>query len=441
MQNFVNITTHFKESRSVETLSQLYKDTDRLKDAIRSTLGQNLTRSMIEGKKVFLKPNWVNHSRRPSDEICLRTHDNFLLAFTEIICELRPRSVVIGDAPIQGCKWEEMIDDSLIKKVDAIATMRETPIAIKDLRRVVFNAHQNQLQTEKRSLNDFVIFDLGERSYLEPITEVNKNKFRVTHYDPDRFVVSHKKGMHKYCITRELFEADVVISLPKVKTHEKSGITAALKNIVGLNGDKDFLPHHRIGGTGMGGDAYPGRNIFRYAAELCYDQANRVRGKRAYFFWVRVAARIWRMTMPNAMTRFGAGWHGNDTTWRMVMDLNLIAIYGKADGTIAETPVRQLYSLCDGIVGGQGDGPLRPDPLNLGVIAFTNDSGYCDAALALMMGININRLPLLNAARAMRSEKSVEIRLDNNKASLQDMSQYAVSARMPSGWLNYNQDE
>ena len=84
-------------------------------------------------------------------------------------------------------------------------------------------------------------------------------------YDPDKFRYTHTKGMHKYCITKHLFDSDLVISLPKAKTHQKAGITAALKNIVGLNGDKDYLPHHRIGGTEVGGDAYPGKSYFRYS--------------------------------------------------------------------------------------------------------------------------------------------------------------------------------
>lgn len=440
MSKFVNIISLFNESnRTNEYLSSIYLDKARLTAAIRLAVTDWLKRERIHGKRIFLKPNWVNHSRRDSDEVCLRANDNFVVAFIEILCELNPRAIVIGDAPIQGCKWDKMISREFVERLETISKSTKIPIEIKDLRREVFIATENRSDSNLRSIDQFVIFDVGSKSYLEPITRPGRSNFRVTHYNPDRFILSHKPGMHKYCITKELFDADLVISIPKVKTHEKSGITGALKNIVGLNGDKDFLPHHRIGGTGQGGDSYPKRNIIRYISELCYDQANRSKGKRSYLLWVRLAAFLWRITLPNTMTRFGAGWHGNDTTWRMVMDLNLIAVYGQADGTLSETPVREVFSLCDGIIGGQGDGPLKPDPLNLGVIAFTNHSGYCDVSLALLMGMNINKLPLLNAVRSLESESRILITLDGRGVDLQELTKYSCSARMPSGWSNYNE--
>ena len=58
----------------------------------------------------------------------------------------------------------------------------------------------------------------------------------------------------------------------------------------------------------------------------------------------------------------------------MVMDLNKIAVFGSADGTLSPTPLRSIFSLCDGIVAGQGDGPLSPEPLGLGFVGFSNDS-------------------------------------------------------------------
>ena len=42
--------------------------------------------------------------------------------------------------------------------------------------------------------------------------------------------------------------------------------------------------------------------------------------------------------------------------------------------SISDSKKRVLYSLSDGIVGGQGDGPLYPKPLPLGIVMFTNSS-------------------------------------------------------------------
>ena len=117
-----------------------------------------------------------------------------------------------------------------------------------------------------------MIFDVGTQSYLEPIT-TSENRFRVTNYNPDRLVNSHRKGVHKYCIAKDVFDVDIVISLPKIKTHQKAGLTNAMKILVGVNGDKDFLPHHRLGAKGYGGDCYPEYNLLRSCSEWCLDTA------------------------------------------------------------------------------------------------------------------------------------------------------------------------
>ncbi len=248
---------------------------------------------------------------------------------------------------------------------------------------------------------------------------------------------SHRTGVHKYCITKELFEADVVISMPKVKTHQKNGITCALKNLVGLNGDKDYLPHHRIGGTGFGGDCYPGKNIFRLASEYLLDMANRRQGKFLYRPLVFLASVIWKLSNPKKVHHLSAAWYGNDTTWRMVMDLNKIAVYGKSDGTISKTPQRQLYSLCDGIIGGQGDGPLRPEPLPLGIISFTNHSGLNDICMATLMGFDYKKIPLLANQKINLTSIDTEIILDDVKVDLKELEKRSISTLPPPGWMEY----
>jgi len=421
----------------MEWLAGKYNDMDWLRKNIDLTTKEHLKQEDIVGKKIFLKPNWVKHSAIPSDEICLRTHDNFVLAFLENILCFNPSQVTIGDAPIQGCKWDEMIRPSFIAKIGALSHKYNISIQIKDLRRLIMNLNSDDMVNNVQSLDDFIIFDVGKKSYLEPITHNDKNQFRVTHYNPDRFKLSHGPGVHKYCITKELFEADVVISMPKMKTHEKAGITNALKNIVGLNGDKDFLPHHRIGGTDLGGDSYPGKNYFRHFSEICYDQANRNLGNKSYWVWVRLASLLWKVSSPTKLDRFGAGWHGNQTTWRMVMDLNLIAFYGKSDGTLSSTPVRQLFSLSDGIVGGQKDGPLTPTPLALGLISFTNDSALCDLSIGTLMGMNIDKVPLLVSAKEFRPFEKKKIFYNDKEVTLNQLQAFSVDTEMPSGWLGY----
>jgi uncharacterized protein (DUF362 family) len=402
------------QSRSVEQLSMFYQNEDQLRKSIES-VAQNVLQepNILFGKKVLIKPNWVTHNRVATDAICLRTHDSFVTAFLKIILEQKPQSIVIGDAPIQSCDWSIMVDPKFIGTVSKLSSEHNIPIAIKDFRRVVFDPIKNLSPVGQNSLSGYTIFDLGNQSALEPIS-TDSNSFRVTCYDPDRLAESHRLGVHKYCIARNLFDADIVFSLPKVKTHQKTGITCALKNLVGLNGDKDYLPHHRVGGSLQGGDCYPGRSPLRRIAESFLDRANRHQGKHLYRLWNILALLSWKMSLPTKVHHLDAGWHGNDTTWRMVFDLNRIAVYGRPDGTIANKPQRTLYSLSDGIIGGQGNGPLHPDPLALGFIGFSNDAFLNDVCM-----------------------DNTVITLDRTPITFAKLMEYAIAATPPPGWQDH----
>jgi uncharacterized protein (DUF362 family) len=436
LEYFVHIATAFRDSasRNLAALQRLYGDRKALLELIRGLFFGVLSSGQVTNKRIFLKPNWVKHDSKESDVWCMRAHDSFVLAALEAVLEMKPATVLIGDAPVQGCRWEKMITTAFLDEVQALSRRFNIPVAIKDFRRRTFDPSRNNPLQERNPLSDYTIFDLGKDSFLEPISSPGRNLFRVTNYDPDRLAESHGPGVHKYCITNALFEADVVISLPKVKTHQKAGITAALKNIVGLNGDKDYLPHHRMGGTGFGGDCYPGNNYLRYLSELSLDFANRRQGKTAYWLGVRVASLLWRLSFPGKEHHIAAGWHGNDTTWRMVLDLNKIVLFGRQDGSIAEKPQRHLFSLCDGIIGGQGDGPLKPDPLPLGIVSLTNHSGWNDLAMAKLMDFDIRKIPMLRAVGEMSKKDAVLILLNGEKISLADLQELAVATIPPPGW-------
>jgi uncharacterized protein (DUF362 family) len=438
MKDFIKIKTLFdsSEQRIIEYLSKKYDNYKCLENVVRKLiLPELLINETIENKKILIKPNWVLHSSVPTDEICLRTHDNVLLALIHVLLEHKPSSIMIGDAPVNVCNWEKMLSEYFVKEVTLLSKRSNIPIQIKDFRRFTLN-EKSAVNKDRYSLSEYVIFDTGKNSYLEPIS-IKNNSFRVTNYDPDRLSESHRKGVHKYCITKELFEADIVISVPKLKTHQKTGVTGALKNLVGVNGDKDYLPHHRIGGIGHGGDCYPGNNYLRLLAEKILDTANRNIGSLKYHFLKKTVSLIWRLSFPKAVHHIAAAWHGNDTCWRMVMDLNMIAIYGKKDGSLSNSPQRVLYSLCDGIIGGQGDGPLHPQPLPLGILTFSNNSSITDICAATLMGFDINKIFLLQNAQTAIKEKEIDIFLNEKKIDIENLKSLAIETIPAPGWIEY----
>jgi hypothetical protein len=195
--------------------------------------------------------------------------------------------------------------------------------------------------------------------------------------------------------------ADLVVNLPKLKTHKKTGVTLALKNLVGINGDKNLLPHHCAGSPGAGGDEFPGEGWLDRARSAGVEAARALlrhgRGARV----LRAARRVEAATRGDAFVRSG-NWWGNQTTWRMCLDLNRAFYYSDARGARfeARSPVRRALHLIDGIVAGEGEGPLAPNDRPLGVVVAATDPLALDLVCVRLMGFDEQRLPKLREALA-----------------------------------------
>lgn len=439
MENiFLRIKTVYDKdsNRTLDNLSSIYNKPEFLRKNLEEILNVNNIQHYFTGKKVLIKPNWVIHTTNPKNDICLRTNNNFLLILLDIILSYKPSSITIGDAPIQGCIWNKVVNEQLLTKIKTLESISKIPVQIIDFRRRTYSILNNNPKLNIRPLSNYIIYDLGATSYLEEITKTGLNNFRVTDYDPKNMSYAHSKGVHKYCIAKEFLDAETVLSLPKVKSHQKTAVTGALKNLVGINGDKDFLPHHRMGGTSQNGDCYPGHSYLKYWSELALDEANVRHGKRSYWYWRKLSSLLWRLSFPGPEDNLSAGWYGNDTTWRMVLDINKIALFGNLKGEISEIPQRNILSLCDGIIAGQGDGPLEPEPCPLGIITFTNNSVLNDMALAVLMGFPVEKIPLVNRILPPDTTK-FKINLNGSDANIEDLMNYSIRAIPPKGWIKY----
>jgi|UPI00039D6271 uncharacterized protein (DUF362 family) len=423
------------DDRSYSALVNIYQSKAIIKKYI-SSVFELENKNEIEGKNILIKPNWVQQIINTSDEYCLHTNHNFIYALVEIILERKPQMVVIGDAPLQGCKWKMLVTNEFYDTISYYSKYFSIPIQICDFRRTILDRKNNKVIKDRIPLNRYIIFDLGDRSILEPISK-QKSIFRVTDYDPRKLAESHKKGVHKYCITKELFDADLIISVPKIKTHQKTGITCALKNLVGLNGDKDFLPHHRVGGIGFGGDCYPGKNYLRRLSEYLIDISNKKIGQIEYKYLITIAKILWHINHNDKYHHWSAAWYGNDTCWRMVLDLNLIALFGTKDGIISNNMQRKIYTLCDGIIAGQGNGPLKPYPLPLGIISFSNNSVLTDLVITNLMGFDYTKIPLVREALNIFPIGNYSIKINEQNINFEELIKYRVNAEPAPGWKGH----
>lgn len=439
MASFVDIETVYDsiENRNLDYLAKVYCERARMQSVVHRMITDHFNPSDVLGKSVLLKPNWVRHELKESDYLCLRTNDNFLLCILEEVLMLSPSKVLIADAPVQGCNWNKMISPTFLSEIDKLSRRFEIPITVKDFRRTVTDVEKNEVSKDLHPMSDYIIFDLGDNSYLEPITTPD-NRFRVTCYDPDRMAEVHHKGIHKYCIAKDVFDYDVIITIPKLKTHRMAGMTNALKLLVGINGDKDYLPHHRVGSVKEGGDNYKKKSTLRTMANKFMDASNRRRGTRLGRLFSMVGSKLWRLSKPDVATMANAGWYGNDTIWRTVMDINTIALFGDGEGRIHETQQRHLYIIMDGIIGGQGDGPLHPEPSALGVIAMADNPYLMDVVAGHLYHLNSDKIPLLRAAKDYIDKLDYTISVNSKTVNLDEVADYGIDIMMSPGWRDYN---
>ncbi len=303
------------------------------------------------GARVLIKPNLVLHQNEGAAGMdCLVTHASLIRSATEAALRSGAAEVLVGDAPIQGCDF-----DVLMKKTGldawALEIMAREPRfkGIRDFRRTTcVLVHGVRVAAENLQSEDhFTLFDLGSESLLEPISD-GQNRFRVAWYDHRLMAKTHHTGVHQYLLAKEVLEADVVINLPKLKTHKKAGVTCALKNLIGINGNKEFLPHHRFGGPKTGGDNYPDDGALKRALEYVSDRQNVTSSYAGGMMW-RICFAVLARASRYRGDRIGmdGSWSGNDTIWRTCLDLNRILLYGRSDGAMSDDIQRRVIHIAE----------------------------------------------------------------------------------------------
>jgi uncharacterized protein (DUF362 family)/NAD-dependent dihydropyrimidine dehydrogenase PreA subunit len=146
----------------------------------------------ISGRKVLIKPN-VLRSSEPQEGIT--THPAVLRAVVEKVESLKPASIIVGDNP------------------------------------GMFSYGQNELCFQKSGLME------AAKGYYQNIGNDSLPK----DFNPD--------FMPKVSLSRAVVEADIIISLPKFKTHGLTVITGAIKNSYGfLPGAQKAKLHKAAGG-------------------------------------------------------------------------------------------------------------------------------------------------------------------------------------------------
>ena len=360
------------------------------------------------GQSVLIKPNWVLDVNRRGDMDCLVTHSSVIRPLIDFSLKALGGKgrIVIADAPLQSCNFERLQDH--VRMNDLIAEYQEdfpnVEFIVEDWRLTVMERtkflgkERNTPNRVNRSINDdrYQVVNVGNDSLLVDIEDY-ADRFRVTCYDPELLVRHHQFGKHEYLVSRRVLESDLVINVPKMKTHIKSGMTGAMKNLIGINGHKEYLPHHIKGAYESGGDNYLLASKFKSLVENLDEWFWKRSSKFSPLLgntMLRGIGILWRLArFVSGDGRDAGSWSGNETIWRTMLDLNhILYFYDIKTNSFLDAPARKVLHIMDGIVAGEGEGPLEPSPVPSGKLIGGFSPVAVDAVAATSMGYNISRL-------------------------------------------------
>ena len=312
------------------------------------------------GMKVFIKPNWVaskwRESAKHKDYIyCVITHHAVIEAVSDMVAEALngEGEIIIADNPSIDANFDELMSLTGIRRLE---NKYKVPCHIYDLRPLICPSLEVYGQKDKMvkqygDPNGEVQINLGNKSLLY---NVDSSLFRGVFNEREETVAAHSGEQQLYTFSKSLYDSDVYISIPKLKTHQKVGATLNLKGLVGSITRKNQLVHWRVGYPEKGGDEYPDKESYE-------------------------ASKTAKVTHRGA-------WPGNDTIWRMVADLYQGLLTRKS---------KTYFTVIDGICAGEGQGPFCPTSKYANTLIGGFDLLYADIVACRYMGFNPEKIKYL----------------------------------------------
>ncbi len=176
-------------------------ENDDVESAVRKAvaLSQAFDSAEWGSSTVLIKPNAVKPVRSGSGIV---TDARLIEAVTKMVLERNPRSVVIGEGSSVGYDFPDRMDSMDSMEVAGV-------------------------------------LEVARRCGVE-VVDLNRDE-QVEVKVPDAFV------MDTFAIAKTAWEADVIISMPVIKTHVRTGITCGLKNMKGVLPGKEKKRTHQSG--------------------------------------------------------------------------------------------------------------------------------------------------------------------------------------------------
>jgi len=418
------------------------------------------------GDNVVLKPNLVI-SDHPSGIPGIQAsvvHGSLVRAFIDyaFIANCGQGRITVADSPIKEVDFSRILELTGIGPTVTHLNQRHSlGIELIDFRDLQVTRDKDRVMVSTRRLAGdpagYRVIDLGQQSMLAEIAH-HADRYRSTAAVYEKTIQeAHSQEHNLYSVPGRILQADVLISLAKLKTHRKAGVTLSLKNMVGITNEKRWLPHHRVGSPSQGGDLYadgtrPDVKLKEWAKDVLITHS-----------WGRWGAQYVGMPLLKLYTHiarplldrfYGNGaishvedgdWYGNDTVWRMALDLNTLLFYADREGVLHDVPQRRYFSVIDGIIGGMEEGPLKPRPRDARVLVAGFNPVAVDMLCTRLMGFDFRRIPKIRRAAErpwmpLGQFAPEELRIVSNLARWRDIFQSddpGLEFTPSAGWRGY----
>ncbi len=365
------------------------------------------------GMTVVLKPNFVRSRHYDGkDPYSMITHPSVLRTIADY-CRIALKDsgkIIIADAPNFDSDFGELLElTKLPEVVNFYASSQGPSLAIFDLRdywgktKIPFLETRHMPSSQRKLPGDpqgNIIVNLREKSAL--YNHPHPEKFYGAVFDRQETIRHHSGERQEYEVARTVMNADVVISVPKLKVHKRSGVTLNIKGLVGICTNKNFLVHYILGEPREGGDQIPDNYLSPKETKVVkferwmYDHFLSHRSillemvHRLIFgvFYLKVGRSLGFKISKEKRILEPGNWYGNDSTWRMATDLLKVIFFADKEGILHYSLQRKLFSIVDGIIGGENKGPLVPDPKPSGVLIGGENYLAVDLVATRLMGFD-----------------------------------------------------
>ncbi len=372
------------------------------------------------GARVTIKPNLVFHEHPLGEPgfLSMVTHASVIRPVIDylLLSTNGDVEITICDAPLQSADLQQILaGNGLAALLEFYKTSSDANIRFNDIRWEVSELDDEGLIVSRvpgeRDAKGYAVVDLAQRSAFTPIIDQSA-QFEITDYPSGTVAKHHNAQKNEYLIGKSILDSDLFINMPKLKTHRKAGITVAMKNLIGINGDKSWIAHHRKGSTLFGGDEF---DHFRPIEYFKWHLNARLKTTKTGIAVNRVLRKVYRRLFwqgksikekqyqDGAQTGVMEGsWSGNDTLWRTILDLNHTILFADAEGEFHNEPQRHYMAIVDGIMPGDQNGPMEHRPRNDGILIGGFNPVAVDYTSARVMQLNWKAMPQI--ARAIRNK-------------------------------------